>query len=79
MYFAGLAETLGIDNESLQLSDQDKTVGDLKNLLSTRGEQWRHALADKSTRCALNQSVVDDTAPLSNGAEVAFFPPVTGG
>jgi molybdopterin synthase sulfur carrier subunit len=30
-------------------------------------------------RCALNQEMVKDTTPLEEGAEVAFFPPVTGG
>jgi molybdopterin synthase sulfur carrier subunit len=28
---------------------------------------------------ALNQVMVDDVAALADGAEVAFFPPVTGG
>jgi molybdopterin synthase sulfur carrier subunit len=28
---------------------------------------------------ALNQVMVDESAALSEGAEVAFFPPVTGG
>jgi len=30
-------------------------------------------------RCALNQHMVDAATPLKNDAEVAFFPPVTGG
>jgi molybdopterin synthase sulfur carrier subunit len=30
-------------------------------------------------RCALNQLMSDESAVLGEGAEVAFFPPVTGG
>jgi sulfur-carrier protein len=30
-------------------------------------------------RCALNQVMADETTPVPDGAEVAFFPPVTGG
>jgi molybdopterin synthase sulfur carrier subunit len=32
-----------------------------------------------AVRASLNQVMVDETAPLAPGAEVAFFPPVTGG
>ena len=42
---------------------------------------WADALArGKAVRLALNQDMVaDESAPLPAGAEVAFFPPVTGG
>lgn len=30
-------------------------------------------------RCALNQVMADESAEVPEGAEVAFFPPVTGG
>jgi len=33
----------------------------------------------KAIRVAVNQEVCDDKALLSEGCEVAFFPPVTGG
>ena len=33
----------------------------------------------KAVRMALNQLLSDDDAALNDGAEVAFFPPVTGG
>jgi molybdopterin synthase sulfur carrier subunit len=34
---------------------------------------------NRTVRCALNQAMSDETAELGEGAEVAFFPPVTGG
>jgi molybdopterin synthase sulfur carrier subunit len=34
---------------------------------------------DKAVRMALNQVMVAEDAPLTDNAELAFFPPVTGG
>jgi molybdopterin synthase sulfur carrier subunit len=49
-------------------------------LLQARGGVWAEALADgKSLRIACNQQMVDANAPLTEGCELAFFPPVTGG
>ena len=42
----------------------------------------RHAEAlrqGRALRCAVNQTLVDESTFLDEGAEVAFFPPVTGG
>ena len=33
----------------------------------------------RAVRCALNQVMADEAATVADGAEVAFFPPVTGG
>ena len=33
----------------------------------------------RSLRMACNQLMADETTPLHEGCEVAFFPPVTGG
>ena len=33
----------------------------------------------RAVRMALNQDLCEETAALSEGCEVAFFPPVTGG
>ena len=44
------------------------------------GAPYDAALArGKSVRLALDQVMSDESAPLREGAEVAFFPPVTGG
>jgi molybdopterin synthase sulfur carrier subunit len=45
-----------------------------------RGEPWVSVLATgKAVRMALNHQMIEHDAPLQEGAEVAFFPPVTGG
>ena len=79
-FFASLREALGVSQESVTISDDVKTIADLRKHLIGRGSPWSEVLADgKILRCALNQHMVDPNTTLQDGAEVAFFPPVTGG
>jgi sulfur-carrier protein len=79
-FFASLREGLGLTEESIALPEEVKTIADLRNYLIQRGNPWAEVMAsNKVIRCALNQEMVKDTASLVEGAEVAFFPPVTGG
>ncbi len=77
-YFAALREALGAQ-QTLQLP-AGSTVGDLRQLLLDQSSRHAELLANgRPVRCALNQVMADDSAVLPAGAEVAFFPPVTGG
>ena len=79
-FFASLREGLGLSGESITTPLEVKTIADLRNHLVQRGNPWAEVLAgSKVIRCALNQEMVSDSAALIEGAEVAFFPPVTGG
>ena len=56
------------------------TLGQLRDALIARGGAHAEALArGRALRCALNQVMADEATPVPAGAEVAFFPPVTGG
>jgi len=77
-YFASIREALGQSLESVDTSAT--TLGGLRDELIARGGAYAQALArGKAVRLALNQVMVDESDALSEGAEVAFFPPVTGG
>ncbi|WP_439518641.1 molybdopterin converting factor subunit 1 [Hydrogenophaga sp.] len=77
-YFASLRETLGISAESVDT--RAATLGELRAELLARGGAYAEALAPaRSVRVALNQTMSNESAALSEGAEVGFFPPVTGG
>lgn len=78
-YFASLREALG-PGETLELP-AGATVADARAALVARGGRHAELLAGtRPVRCALNQAMVaDEGAPLGEGAELAFFPPVTGG
>jgi len=77
-YFASLREALGA-SETVELP-AGSTLGTLRDALLARGGRHAELLArGRAVRCALDQAMSDETATLHEGAEVAFFPPVTGG
>jgi molybdopterin synthase sulfur carrier subunit len=80
-YFAALREALGAQ-ETVQLSGLPAatTLGALRDHLIASSPRHAEALRrGRALRCALNQSLAGEDAVLEDGAEVAFFPPVTGG
>lgn len=77
-YFASLREALG-SSEAIELA-AGATVGTLRDTLLALGGRHAEVLArGRAVRTALNQVMCDEQAALNDGAEVAFFPPVTGG
>jgi sulfur-carrier protein len=77
-YFASIREALG-PSEAIE-APEGATVGTVRDALIARGGAHAAALArGKALRSALNQVLCDEAAPLVDGAELAFFPPVTGG
>ncbi len=77
-YFASLRETIGVSSESLQTDCVD--VGHLRQSLIALGGAYALGLdLGRPVRVAVNQVMAQDQTPLSEGCEVAFFPPVTGG
>jgi len=79
LYFASLREALGVAAEDLALPVGVATVGALRDHIIARGEPWAALARTKNLRCAINQVMVGVDATVSDGDEVAFFPPVTGG
>jgi molybdopterin synthase sulfur carrier subunit len=77
-YFASVREHIGLSQESIDTQSIDLAA--LRNELIARGENYSNGLSiGKAIRMAINQTVCDENAPLTENAEVAFFPPVTGG
>jgi len=77
-YFASIREAIGVANE--QRETEATTLGALRDELIALGGTYADSLArGKSVRLALNQLMCQESAALTDGAEVAFFPPVTGG
>lgn len=79
-YFASVRERLGAQ-ESVELAAlAQPTVGALLTWLQARSDDHARLLdVDRGLRMACNQSLCEADEPLSDGDEVAFFPPVTGG
>lgn len=77
-YFASLREALGPQEQVA--FEPGLTVGALRDALIARDDAHAQALArGRAVRCALNQVMTREDATVTDGAEVAFFPPVTGG
>ena len=78
LYFASVREAVGSASETLQT--RAATLGGLRQELAARGGAWAQALAaERPVRIALDQTLARADQALPDGAEVAFFPPVTGG
>ncbi len=78
LYFASIREAAGSASETLDTAAG--TVAELRAELCARGDALAEALAPgKAVRIALNQTLAHEYAGLTDGDEVAFFPPVTGG
>ncbi len=77
-YFASLREALGA--EAVFEVPPGATVAALRDALIATDATHAQALTRSRTlRCALDQQMCAEDAVLHDGAEVAFFPPVTGG
>jgi sulfur-carrier protein len=77
-YFASIREAIGQSTELLDTSATSLQA--LRDELVARGGAYTQALArGKNLRMALNQVMAAESSTLADGAEVAFFPPVTGG
>ena len=77
-YFASIREALG-PGETVQLP-AGSTLGALRDRLIALDAAHAAALArGRALRAALNQTMSDEATIVAEGAEVAFFPPVTGG
>lgn len=77
-YFAAIRELLG-PGETLA-APSGATAGQLRDALILRSPAHAQALArGRAVRVAVDQMLCDESTILRDGAEVAFFPPVTGG
>jgi molybdopterin converting factor subunit 1 len=80
LYFAWLREKTGVGQEELSPPPEANTPRALAAWLAGRGPGHAAAFANMALiRCAADQEFVDLDATLGDAAEVAFFPPVTGG
>ncbi len=76
LYFASLREEIGRASDQFEFSDDQ--LASLKVC-----QLWKHATGQSTLSeqllVAINQEYKDQHSLVSDGDEVAFFPPVTGG
>ena len=77
-YFASIREAIGVSGEAVATTAL--TLAALRDELIAQGGARADSLArGRAVRMAVDQVMSDESAALLDGAEVAFFPPVTGG
>jgi len=77
-YFASVREALG-GGETFEVAP-GASVGEVRDALI--GSDAAHAAAlsrNRAVRTALDQVMCEESALVPEGAEIGFFPPVTGG
>ena len=80
LYFALVRETIGRDEEELDLPPDIATVGEFVDWLKGRSPSHARALDNRDMiRAALDHEHVPLSAPLGGAREIALFPPMTGG
>ena len=79
-FFASLKEQLGRDSLEVNSSFTPATVAGLRAHLCVQYPEFAKAILEVGRlRAAVNQDMADDETLVGEHAEVAFFPPVTGG
>lgn len=79
LFFAQVRELVGTD--ATEVAADFPTVEALRQHMAAQSDRWALALAleDGKLLAAVNQTLVSFDHLLTDGDEVAFFPPVTGG
>lgn len=77
LFFASLREQLNC--EKLSLTEDLKTVAEVKEKLIALHPDWQVHFNNSALLNAVNQEMASDSTKVSDGDDVAFFPPVTGG
>jgi molybdopterin synthase sulfur carrier subunit len=79
-FFASVREAVGTSGEAVMLPEGVATVGAVREFLIARGGAWAETLGqDRALRMAFDHVMCEPETKVSEGGEVAFFPPVTGG
>jgi molybdopterin synthase sulfur carrier subunit len=80
LFFAHVREQLDCASIEVVWPEHGFSLDELQlHLGNERGSRWRDVLGQDNMIRAVNQVVVKGDIRLSDGDEIAFFPPVTGG
>ncbi|HET9146896.1 MAG TPA: molybdopterin converting factor subunit 1 [Acetobacteraceae bacterium] len=80
LYFAWLREKIGAAEETVSPPAGIATLGELMGWLAQLSPRHAAAFAEtRGIRGAIDQEFARSDSPLGDAAEIAFFPPFTGG
>ncbi len=79
MFFGKLADLAAGRERDWPLDGEARTVAGLIDAIAAADAALGAALSAPSVRCAVNEAMVGRDAPIADGDEIAFLPPVSGG
>ena len=79
VYCGRLQDAAGLRETSVEPPPEVATARALRDWLTREDPLLREALCAPSVKIVLNDEMVGDDAILSEGDEIAFMPPVSGG
>ncbi len=80
VYFAWVRERIGKPEETVEPPADCRNRRRPRRWLATRGEEYAYAFENPGVvRAAIDKRHVKPDAPIAGAAEIAFFPPMTGG
>ncbi len=80
LYFASVRERVGTDSEQVEVPGEDCRVRDVIDHLRQRGGVWSEVFRPgHDIRFAVDQEFAGADSAVPPGAELAIFPPITGG
>ena len=80
LFFAQVRERLDCASLTLVYPEGGLDLDTLQaQLIDERGPAWAEVLGQDNIIRAVNQTVAEGNQALTDGDEVAFYPPVTGG
>ena len=81
LYFASVREAMGYDKEKIELAGGTARVSDLVVLMATQNKKFLEVqnAGVAPLLVSVNQELATSETAISEGDEVAFFPPMTGG
>ncbi len=77
-YFASIREALG-SSQQIDVPTGTTLAALRDQLIASSAEHASALQRGRALRCAINQVLCAESEVIPDGAEVAFFPPVTGG
>ncbi|GJE57580.1 MULTISPECIES: MoaD/ThiS family protein [Methylobacterium] len=80
VYFAWVRERIGKADETVTPPPGIDTIAGLVSWLKTHGEEYAYAFENEGVvRAAIDRVHARPDSPITGAAEIAFFPPMTGG
>jgi molybdopterin synthase sulfur carrier subunit len=81
LYFASVREAMDCDMEKIELAGATARVSDLVVLMATQNKKFLEVQSAgvAPLLVSVNQELATSETAISEGDEVAFFPPMTGG